>query len=73
MRHDDINRVRMWNADIVELRAKNLWGMAEVLHMDANQVDKLRVLDFFNYALSLEKYYADIKKRNAENEARGML
>jgi hypothetical protein len=66
MRHGDINRVRLWNSDIVELRAKYLWGMAEVLHMDANQVDNLRVMDFFNYTLSLDQYWADMKRRNEE-------
>jgi hypothetical protein len=57
------------NGDVEELRQKYLFDLAHLCHVTPREVDRMRLLDFFQLILDIDQYRAEMKKRNDQMNA----
>jgi hypothetical protein len=49
-----------------ELRGKYLFSLGNLCHVNPNEVDDLRLMDFAQLVLGIDAYHAEVKRRNDE-------
>lgn len=52
---------------MVELRQKYLFDFAHLCHISPTDIDRLRLLDFFQLILDIDQYRAEVKRQNDAN------
>lgn len=52
--------------DFDELRGRYLFSLGHLCHVNANEVDALRLTDFAQLVLGIDAYAEEVKRRNDE-------
>jgi hypothetical protein len=53
---------RLFNSDVAEIRQRYLFQLANLCGLSPNEVDVLRVADFFQLILGIDQYLAELKR-----------